>query len=42
MGVQEVHRSREALGLGKVKVRMISFSVVKPKIISVSQLPINK
>jgi len=27
-------------GPGKVKVRMLSFSVIKPKIVSISQLPV--
>ena len=36
-GLQEVHRTRarEVLGLGKMKVRRLSFSVIKPKITSV-------
>jgi len=43
-GLREVHssptRARKVQGPGKVKVRTISFSVIKPKIISVSQLPV--
>jgi len=40
--VREVHctRGRQVRGPGKVKVHMISFSVIKLKIISVSQLPV--
>jgi len=36
-GVREVHRTRtrEVLGLGRMKLRGLSFSVIKPKITSV-------
>jgi len=35
-----LNRARYVQGPGKVKVHTISFSVIKPKIISVSQLPL--
>jgi len=40
--VQEVHctRTRQVLGPGRLKVRALSFSVIKAKITSVSQLPV--
>jgi len=43
-GVQEEHRTRarQVLGPGRMKVRTLSFSVIKPKLDSVSQLPVQQ